>query len=95
MAFGLIYSGVMANIIICLRVMVPARYAGRAMGVGGAFALGGMGFGGFFGGYLFDITGDYFWSFTAAGAIGIVNVAVTLLFRARVMRQEKAVALAA
>jgi MFS family permease len=91
-AFGLIYSGVMANIIICLRIMVPARFAGRAMGVGGAFALGGMGFGGFFGGYLFDVTGSYVWSFTTAGAIGLVNVVVTLAFLARVRRQERLVA---
>jgi MFS family permease len=86
--FGVVYAGVMANIIICLRMMVPARFAGAAMGIGGAFALGGMGFGGYFGGYLFDVTGAYFWSFTLAGAIGIINVVVTLLFRARIKRQE-------
>jgi MFS family permease len=92
--FGVVYAGVMANIIICLRMMVPVRYAGTAMGVGGAFALGGMGFGGFFGGYLFDLTGDYIWSFTAAGAVGIINFIVVVLFMMRIKRQEKAVALA-
>ena len=36
--FGIAYSGVMAGLLICLRVMVPARYAGRAMGIGGFLA---------------------------------------------------------
>ena len=86
--FGVVYAGVMANIIILLRVMVPVRFAGTAMGVGGAFALGGMGFGGFFGGYLFDVTGDYVWSFTSAGMVGIINVVIILLFAARIRRRK-------
>jgi MFS family permease len=92
--FGLIYSGVMANIVISLRVMVPARYAGTAMGIGGAFALSGMGFGGYFGGYLFDVTGTYVMSFSAAGAIGLINVVIISAFLARIKKQERALSLA-
>ena len=68
--------------------------AGLAMGIGGAFALSGMGFGGWFGGHLFDVTGTYVMSFTTAGAVGLVNVVIIGAFLARIKRQERALAAA-
>ena len=86
--FGLAYSGVMAGLLICLRVMVPARLAGRAMGIGGFFGWLGMGFGGFQGGLVYDLTGTYTWSFAAAALAGVVNLTVLSAFYLRIQRRR-------
>ncbi|MCG8369496.1 MAG: MFS transporter, partial [Proteobacteria bacterium] len=86
--FGIAYSGVMAGLLICLRVMVPARLAGRAMGIGGLFGWFGMGFGGFQGGFLFDLTGTYTWSFSAAAVAGVINLTILTAFYLRIQRRR-------
>ena len=48
-----------------------------------------MGLGGFFGGFYFDLYGDYLWSFTFAGIMGFLNVLILLQFRFRIRRVEK------
>jgi len=90
--FGIFYSGVMAAILICMRVLVPARYAARALGIGGFFAWIGMGLGGYLGGVIFDFSGDYVWSFNAAAIAGVVNVVILTALFARVRRQRAALA---
>ncbi len=86
--FGIAYSGVMAGLLICLRVMVPARLAGRAMGIGGFFGWFGMGFGGFQGGLVYDLTGTYTWSFVAAVIAGVINLTILSAFYLRIQRQR-------
>ena len=82
--FGFTYSGVMSSILICTRMMVSARFAGRAMSITTFFGWGGMGMGGFVGGYFYDLNGNYEWSFGFASAAGIVNLLVLTLFYWRI-----------
>jgi predicted MFS family arabinose efflux permease len=89
--FGFTYSGVMSCILICTRMMVSPRFAGRAMSITSFFGWGGMGMGGFVGGYFYDVTGNYEWSFGFASAAGVVNLIVLTLFYLRLRDRIKAV----
>ena len=92
-AFGFTYSGVMSAILVCARMMVSAKLAGRAMALGSFFGWVGMGLGGYFGGLLFDIKGDYTWSYQFASAMGSINIFILWQFHKRIKKQGKATAL--
>lgn len=89
--FGFTYSGVMSSILVITRMMVSASFAGRAMSITSFFGWGGMGMGAFFGGYLFDLSGDYTWSFGFASAAGVINLVVLALFYFRINRRPASV----
>ena len=82
--FGFFYSGVMSSIMVCTRMMVGGKFAGRAMSITSFFGWLGMGSGGFLGGYLFDVTGAYTWSFAFALIAGVINLIILSLFLLRV-----------
>jgi MFS family permease len=86
--FGFTYSGVMSAILVCTRMMVSAKFGARAMSITSFFGWFGMGAGGFMGGYLFDLTGNYEASFIGAMMVGCINVAILLLFALRIRRQS-------
>ena len=87
--FGFTYSGVMSAILVCTRMMVSAKFGARAMSITSFFGWFGMGAGGFMGGYLFDLTGNYEASFIGAMIVGCVNFAILLLFALRIRRQSR------
>ena len=87
--FGFTYSGVMSAILVCTRMMVSAKFGARAMSITSFFGWCGMGAGGFMGGYLFDLTGNYEASFIGAMIVGCVNFAILLLFALRIRRQSR------
>jgi len=84
MFFGFTYSGVMTSILFATRMMVSAKFSARSMSLTSFFGWNGMGMGGFFGGYLFDQTGDYDWSFAYASIAGVINLIVLGLFYIRI-----------
>ena len=86
--FGFTYSGVMSSILVCTRVMVTAKFGARAMSLTSFFGWIGMGLGGFLGGYLFDIFGDYIWAFTIAGISGIINLFILSLFFMKIKKNQ-------
>ena len=86
--FGFTYSGVMSSILVCTRVMVTAKFGARAMSLTSFFGWIGMGLGGFLGGYLFDIFGDYIWAFTIAGVSGIINLFILSLFFMKIKKNQ-------
>ena len=86
--FGFTYSGVMSAILVCTRMMVSANYAARAMSITSFFGWFGMGAGGFMGGFLFDLTGNYETSFVGAMLVGCVNLTILTLFALRIRRQS-------
>ena len=88
-AFGFTYSGVMSAILVCARMMVSAKLAGRAMALGSFFGWVGMGLGGYFGGLLFDIKGDYTWSYQFASAMGSINIFILWQFHKRIKNRKK------
>jgi MFS family permease len=87
--FGFTYSGVMSSILVCTRVMVSAKFAARAMSLTSFFGWTGMGLGGFFGGYFFDLQGNYVWSFAFAGIMGFINVLILIQFWFRTRNKKK------
>ena len=87
--FGFTYSGVISAILVCTRMMVSAKFGARAMSITSFFGWFGMGAGGFMGGYLFDLTGNYEASFIGAMIVGCVNFAILLLFALRIRRQSR------
>ena len=89
--FGFTYSGVMSSILVTTRMVVSAKFAGRANSLGSFFGWTGMGMGGFFGGYFFDLYGDYFWSFTFASFMGVINLLILLRFLARIKNRKVAI----
>ena len=87
--FGFTYSGVMSAILVCTRMMVSAKVAARAMSITSFFGWFGMGAGGFMGGYLFDLTGNYDAAFIGAMIVGFINLAILTLFALRIRRQSR------
>ena len=87
--FGFTYSGVMSAILVCTRMMVSAKFAARAMSITSFFGWFGMGAGGFMGGYLFDLTGNYDLSFIGAMVVGCINVAILMLFALRIRNRSQ------
>ena len=74
--YGFGYAGVMTSIIVTTRnLTAPARRA-SSLGVIMAFAYLGHGLGGWQGGYLFDLTGEYRWTFANAALAGVVNLLI-------------------
>jgi len=82
--FGFTYSGVMSSILVCTRMMVSARFAARAMSITSFFGWGGMGLGGFFGGYFYDQSGSYEGAFVFAAFMGLLNMIVLFGFHLRI-----------
>ena len=68
--------------------MVTAKFGARAMSLTSFFGWIGMGLGGFLGGYLFDIFGDYIWAFTIAGISGILNLFILSLFFMKIKKNQ-------
>jgi MFS family permease len=72
--FGFGYGGVMTCLILCAQGFVPTARRGISTGIVAGFAFLGMGIGGYAGGLLFDITGDYTMSYAFAAISGMVNL---------------------
>ena len=86
--FGFSYSGVMSSILVLTRIMVSPGFAARAMSITAFFGWFGMGMGAFVGGLFFDMYRDYNVAFAYASMMGVANLAILMLFRARVRRVE-------
>ena len=86
--FGFTYSGVMSSILVCTRMMVSANFAARAMSITSFFGWGGMGLGGFLGGYFFDSDGNYESAFAFASIMGVINLIILAMFYFRINSQK-------
>lgn len=91
--FGLGYSGVMTCVWVCVREMIPPKTGGLALGVTSLFAMIGMGLGGYQGGFFFDLTGNYTFSFANAALAGIVNLMIVGSLVIVVSRKRAALAM--
>lgn len=80
-AFGTLFSAVMASMVISVNVEVPGKVAARSWSIVSFFAWIGMGTGSYMGGVIFDFTGGYTWAFAFAAAMGCINLAVLICFR--------------
>lgn len=74
--YGFGYAGVMTTVLVTAHnLTAPARRA-SSMGVIFAFAYLGHGLGGWQGGFFFDLTGAYNWTYANAAIAGVVNLAI-------------------
>ena len=89
MIFGLAFSGVMVSFLVCVRMMVPGRYLARSMATVAMAGWIGMGLGGWQGGYIFDLTGDYFWSYRSGSIAGVINLTILFLFYQHLKNSNK------
>ena len=78
--FGIAFSGVMVSFLVSVRMMVPGRYLARSMATVSMAGWIGMGLGGWQGGYIFDLTGDYFWSYWSGSIAGSINLVILFFF---------------
>jgi len=76
--FGFGFAGVMTSLLICAREAAPLRITGFATSVVATTGWIGMGIGSYQGGYFFDVTGDYTWSYGIAAISGIINLTIVL-----------------
>ena len=74
--FGFGFAGVMTSLLICAREAAPLRITGFATAVVSTTAWIGMGIGGYQGGYFYDLTGNYVWSYAIGAFSGIVNLTI-------------------
>jgi len=84
--FGLGFSGVMTSVWVCVREMVPPRLAATSLAVVVMFAWFGMGFGGWHGGRVYDLTGGYAHAYLHAVVSGLGNLAIVGALYWRVSR---------
>jgi MFS family permease len=74
--YGFGYAGVMTTVLVTARnLTAPARRA-SSLGIIMAFAYIGHGIGGWQGGWFFDQTGDYQWTFANAAIAGLINLVI-------------------
>lgn len=74
--YGFGYAGVMTTILVTIRnYAAPARRA-SSMGIVLAFGYIGHGIGGWQGGFFYDLTNAYTWTYANAVASGIINLAI-------------------
>lgn len=74
--YGFGYAGVMTTIIVTVRnLTAPARRT-SSLGIVFAFAYLGHGIGGWQGGYFYDLTGNYSWTYANAAIAGVINLVI-------------------
>jgi cyanate permease len=80
--YGFGYAGVMTGILVSIRVLTPPSRRASALGIVIMFGWFGHAIGGYQGGVLFDLTGDYTAAYAVAAMTGVLNlIVVGSLFR--------------
>jgi MFS family permease len=88
--YGFGYGGVMTTILVSMQVLTPAARRASATGIVTSFAFFGHAIGGYQGGLLYDLIGNYGWAFTNSAIAGIVNlIVVSALYITITPRQKK------
>lgn len=74
--YGFGYGGVMTGVLVTVQAFTPASRRASATGIVLAFAWSGHALGGWQGGFFYDLTGAYFWTYANALIAGLVNLTV-------------------
>lgn len=72
--YGFGYAGVMTSVLVTVRHLGAPAFLASSMGVVLAFGYLGHGLGGWQGGYFYDLTGDYTWTYANAVIAGLINL---------------------
>lgn len=83
--YGFAYAGVMTSLLVATRALTPAHKKATWMGIVLSFAWLGHAFGGFQGGFTYDLTGGYGTGFAAGALAGVGNLVLvgTLIWLTR------------
>ncbi|MDP6174344.1 MAG: MFS transporter [Rhodospirillales bacterium] len=81
--FGLGYGGLFPVYAVIVREHLPANQAGRRTGIVMMFGAVAMGFGGWMGGYMFDLTESYTLPYLIGVGFNVVNLAIVLTLISR------------
>ena len=84
--FGLFQGGIVPSYAIIIREYLPAREAGRRIGLVIFATIGGMAFGGWVSGWIYDLTASYQVALLNGIAWNLVNMAVMSLILWRTLR---------
>lgn len=74
--YGFGYGGVMTGVLVTVGALTPAARRASATGIVLAFGWAGHALGGWQGGFFFDETGAYFWTYANAVIAGTINLAI-------------------
>ena len=88
--FGLFQGGIVPSYAIIIREYLPAREAGRRIGVVIFATIGGMAFGGWVSGWIYDLTASYQVALLNGIAWNFVNMGVMTLILWRTARAQAA-----
>ncbi|MSU89824.1 MFS transporter [Rhodobacteraceae bacterium 2CG4] len=77
--YGFGYAGVMTGVLATTRALAPPARRASVLGIVMVFAWAGHGLGGYQGGWFYDLTGAYTWSYANAAIAGVANLAVLSL----------------
>ncbi|MCT8158967.1 MFS transporter [Pseudoruegeria sp. SHC-113] len=74
--YGFGYGGVMTGVLITVGTLTPPARRASATGIVLAFGWAGHALGGWQGGFVFDLTGGYFWTYANAVIAGLINLLI-------------------
>jgi len=81
--FGLSQGGIVPSYAVIVREYLPAKEAGQRVGFVIMSTIVGMAVGGWMSGWIYDVTGSYFWAFVNGIAFNAVNVTIMALILIR------------
>ena len=86
MLFGLAQGGIVPCYVIVVREYLPAREAGRRVGIIYTATIAGMAFGGWLTGWIYDVTGSYHAAFLNGIAWNVLHASIVLMILWRTRR---------
>jgi len=87
--YGFGYAGVMTGVLVSVRMLIPPHRRAFAFGIVTMFGWFGHAIGGYQGGLLFDLTGNYSASYGVAALAGALNLVVVASLLARTRRGDR------
>ena len=90
---GIGYGGIFPAYAVIVRDHLPVSQAGRRAGIVFLFGAMAMGFGGWLGGYMFDLTGSYTTPFLIGVGLNVANLVIVYSLRVK-LRFQKSIAVA-
>ena len=74
--YGFGYAGVMTGVLVTIRVLIPPSRRAAAFGIVSMFGWFGHAIGGYLGGALYDLVGNYTAAYAVAAMAGVLNLIV-------------------
>lgn len=74
--YGFGYAGVMTGVLVSIRVLIPPSRRAAAFGIVSMFGWFGHAIGGYLGGALYDLAGNYTAAYAVAAIAGVMNLIV-------------------